>query len=75
MNQDIREYFKRYTQSSVASIGVQLARGGIDDMDTLCGLLEHKPEKVRSIRNIGSKRMEIICRICETYRSGGRDVP
>lgn len=72
MNQDLRNYFKKYiqnTQRPVATIGTQLVRSGIDDMDTLCRMLENEPEKVRSIRNIGSKRMEIISSICADYRS------
>lgn len=72
MTQDVRQYFKERSADSpwlVERTGVQLARGGLSDMDTLCDLLENQPEKLLEIRNIGPKSMGVIEKVCATYRS------
>ncbi len=71
MTQDVRAYFAGcpVLGKSTAATGVKLARGGVDDMDALCDLLEHQPEKLLGIRNVGPKSMIVIRNVCEAYRS------
>lgn len=69
---EVREYFRNAPVSrhkcSVRT-GTQLARSGITDMDALCRLLEREPERLRSLRNIGPKSMELICEVCAAYQN------
>ncbi len=72
MTKDVRQYFKERSADSpwlVERTGVQLARGGLSDMDTLCELLENQPEKLLDIRNIGPKSMGVIEKVCERYHN------
>ena len=72
MTQDVRQYFKGRSADSpwlAERTGVQLARSGLSDMDTLCNLLENQPEKLLAIRNIGPKSMLLIEKVCERYHN------
>ena len=72
MTQDVRQYFKGRSADSphlAERTGVQLARSGLSDMDTLCTLLESQPDKLLAIRNIGPKSMVVIQMVCAAYRS------
>lgn len=72
MTQDVRQYFKERSADSphlAERTGVQLARSGLNDMDTLCTMLEQEPEKVEQIRNIGPKSMAVIQKVCVAYQS------
>lgn len=72
MTQKVREYFPKCSADNrrlANHTGTQLARGGIDDMDLLCELLEHDPDRVLGIRNIGPKSMGVIRSVCAAYRS------
>lgn len=71
MAQEVRAYFAGcpVLGKSTAATGVKLARGGVDDMDALCDLLEHQPEKLLGIRNVGPKSMLLIEKVCAVYRS------
>lgn len=72
MAQEVREYFKNFSlggQGRTVQTGNQLARGGIEDMDTLCTMLKHEPERLLKIRNIGPRSMAIVQSVCAAYRS------
>ena len=70
--QNVREYFKNspVAKEGGLAVGIQLARGGIADMDALCALLEEYPDKLLAIRNIGPKSMAVIRSVCEDYCRG-----
>lgn len=70
--QNVREYFKNspVAKEGGLAVGIQLARGGIDDMDTLYTLLKDDPEKLLAIRNIGPKSLSVIRSVCEDYCRG-----
>lgn len=71
MVQDVREYFKVCPADNrrlANHTATQLARGGIDDMAILCELVENQAERILNIRNIGPKSMDIINRVCATFR-------
>ena len=50
-------------------IAKELRRNGVKDMKSLCVLMEQNPEKVRSLRNIGDKSMDVIRDIIKSYVS------
>lgn len=70
--QNVREYFKNspVAKEGGLAVGTKLARGGIDDMDTLYTLLKDDPEKLLAIRNIGPKSLSVIRSVCEDYCRG-----
>ncbi len=70
MGRDVRRYFNGYAsnhEKRARQVGTQLARGGVEDMDTLCDLLISEPESLLKIRNIGKKSMDVIRSACEMY--------
>lgn len=76
MAQDVREYFKNCPsggQRLAVQTATQLARGGVSDMDVLCRLLAHEPEKLLQIRNIGPKSLNVIRSVCAAYRGERAD--
>lgn len=75
MERDILRFFQREGKKRdlppgcCTRIAKELRRNGIGDMDSLQTLMEHNPEKVRSLRNIGDKSMDVIGDIIKSYVS------
>ncbi|MEA4962393.1 hypothetical protein SDC9_150917 [bioreactor metagenome] len=71
MNQELWQYFNNCTvvdKGIRIHAGTQLVRSGLTDMEILCEMLEHEPNKVLKIRNIGMKSIIAIQKVCEAYR-------
>ena len=75
---EVLQYFNNYAACAVVDkrtltkTGTQLARSGLNDMETLCEMLEHEPDKVLKIRNIGPQSIFAIKKVCEAYRQEKR---
>lgn len=73
MEIDVRRYSHSYMQRQGESNPMltraanELYRGGVTDMDTLCELLEKRPEELLEIRNIGEKSIALTRAVCEAY--------
>lgn len=74
METDVRRYFHSYMLRQGESTPMptraanELYRGGVTDMNTLCELLEKRPQELLQIRNIGEKSIALTRAVCEAYR-------
>ena len=74
MEIDVRRYFHSYmlrrgeSNPMLPRTASGFYRGGVTDMDTLCKLLDERPEELLQIRNIGEKSIALTRAVCEAYR-------
>ncbi len=54
-------------------VSFALRRNGIDTMEQLCGMRRGNPEALKTLRDIGPKRLMLIDKICQLYETGQLD--